>query len=160
MLRLPLGINRSRSSLVETELRPILAELNRIWAQAGICFEARDIRHGFGARQRLVLWFVAGDEPFASGYYENDALIWTEDAPKLRRAPHRAALAPARTGAHELGHALGLRHLPRSGEWIDGLMNTGYDGFAFAPFEIRAARTKAAEYALGSVRERCLEPWL
>jgi hypothetical protein len=159
-LHVPLMLNRSESALVGSELEPVLTEVNRIWEQAGICFEIRDIRLGYWPSSQLVLWFLAGDQPFVNGYFENNRYIWAEDAPRLARAPHRAAIPAARTAAHELGHALGLRHVPRTGVLIDSLMNTGYDGFHLEPDEILTARRGAAAFALPQPLRPCRRPML
>jgi hypothetical protein len=160
LLRVPLMLNRSESALLQSELVAIVEEVNRIWQPAGICFEVGDIRFGYGARSRLVLWFVAGDAPFVNGYFESNQVIWSEDAPRLRRASTPAKIPAARTAAHELGHALGLKHLPRAGVWMDGLMNTGYDGYHLEPDEILKARREATELALGDFRRPCRPPML
>lgn len=157
-LRLPLVLNTSRSGLTRPELVALVAELNRIWAQAGICFEVRALERGFSAQSRLSLWLIAGDVPFSAGHYDGPGYIWSEDAPKLARAPHPAALPGARTAAHELGHALELQHVPRVGSYVDALMNTGYDGFALTPAEIRRARARAAAFALAPLVPGCRPP--
>jgi len=158
MLRLPLVLNTSRSGLTRHELAAFVTELNRIWSQAGICFEVRSLERGFSAQSRHSLWLIRGDVPFSSGHYDSDTYIWTEDAPKLAHAPHPATIPAARTAAHELGHALELQHLPRTGSYLDALMNTGYDGYALAPFEIRRARTKATAFALPALVPTCRPP--
>jgi len=159
-LHVPLMLNRSESELVSPELEAIIAEVNGIWQQAGICFEVRDIRLGYWPTYELVLWFRAGDMPFVNGHFDNNGFIWSEDAPRLRRAPHRATIPAARTAAHELGHALGLSHVPRIGVLVDSLMNTGYDGIHLEPDEILTARRGAAAFALPQPMRPCRPPML
>lgn len=159
-LRIPLMLNRSRSALTGPELESTLAEINRIWRQAGICFEVRDIRHGHGPRSQLVLWFIEADEPFINGYFEDNQNIWAQDEPRLARAPTPAKWKGARTAAHELGHALGLRHVARTGAGLDALMNTGYDGYRLDADEVARARRAASRYALPMGAGGCRPPLL
>jgi hypothetical protein len=159
-LRVPVLLDRSQSGLTDTELRPILSEIAGIWSQAGICFEFRDLRHGDGNGEALVLQFVAEDVPFLNGYYQDDRHVWSEDAPRLARAPNPANHPAARTAAHEIGHALGLRHLPRTPLNLDGLMNTGYDGYRLSAVEWATARKRAARYRQPTAGRSCLPPLL
>jgi hypothetical protein len=160
VLHLPLLINRSQSALTNPELASVLAEINRIWRQAGICFEARDLHHGYGSRPCLVLSFVEADEPFVNGYFEDERHIWAQDAPRLALSPTPAELPAARTAAHELGHALDLRHVPRTPTTMDGLMNTGFDGFHLTATEVATARQAATRYARPMAQGHCRPPEL
>lgn len=160
LLHIPLVLNLSKSALTLAEVESTFAEVNRIWAQAGICFEARDLRLGYGASTEIVLWLVAGDVPGLNGYYESNDYIWIEDQPRLRGAPTPARLPAGRTAAHELGHALGLQHVPPTGPTGDSLMNTGYDGYRLQAWEIAKARETATQYAHSVPRRQCRPPML
>lgn len=159
-LHIPLRVNLSKSALTRAEVESTFAEVNRIWAQAGICIEARDVSLDYEAPTELQLWLVAGDVPGLNGYYESNDHIWIEDHPRLRKAPTPAALPAGRTAAHELGHAFGLQHLPPTGRTVDSLMNTGYDGYRLEPWEIATAREAAAQYARSLPRRSCRPPML
>ncbi len=143
--RIPLWVNREDSSLADDELAAILAEINSIWAQAGIGFEMRDAEPGKVNDHELVLRFIGGgDDLPVYGMYDGHLDIWTHDRPGLARSPHPTIHPAARTASHELGHALSLEHYNRRPDSIDSLMASGRRGFRLHPFEIARARYVAS----------------
>ncbi len=143
--RIPLRVHLGDSNRVPAEWPPILEEINTIWlSQAGICFEMHTVDHDEQMTDGLDLWFEA-TIPVWNGYYSDGNDIHVRDDPDLRTAPHPAASSAARTAAHELGHALDLRHLQDSD---DNLMRSKTYGWKLHPDEIKTARENAMYLAL------------
>src|SRR4030095_9808388 len=84
ILRVEVDVSESR--LLPWDLEIVLGEINAVWAQAGICFDFRDVRQGHKGSLRLS--FVAGDMAGLNGRYDDDRSIWALDAPSLYDAPH------------------------------------------------------------------------
>ena len=157
--RLRLWLDRSDSAMPRYQLDGVLAEINSIWAQAGICFEVRDQRFGNPRSSELTLRFIGGGEGLpVFGMYDGHTDMWTLDNPDLDPSPHPVRHAAARTASHELGHALGLKHFNDRHESIDALMSSGRRGYRLEPFQIHAARRFAAN--IGEPNRECAVPQL
>lgn len=137
MIRIPLRIHTTRSDLSRDRLCTILAEMNDIWwEQAGICFEMQVLDSDDLTDDGLDMWFERST-PFpngvrANGVYSGPHAIFTLDRPGLGSAPNPVENLSSRTAAHELGHALNLRHQNCGDECNDLLMTSGRRGFALA----------------------------
>lgn len=141
-IRLRVHVANSRRSPQEFE--SILAEINKIWqTQAGICFEIQIVDHDTTLADGLDMWF-SPDIGGYNGYYDGEH-IQMSDAPVLAHAANPARSSAARTAAHELGHALDLRHRQDSDE---NLMRSRTYGWQLNAEEILHARETAAEIAI------------
>lgn len=166
--RIEMRVHRGQSALDDLELEAILSETTRIWfEQAGICFEIHTVDHDEPMDSGFDFWFtVAGGIPDGAnlnGVYRGPHNIWSIDNPRQGEAPNPADSTAARTAAHELGHALNLRHQnpDREGNCLfdgdecnDLLMRSGRKGFALATGspantnEVETARERAPRFAL------------
>jgi hypothetical protein len=143
--RIPLRIHLGMSSRPPAEWAAILEEINTIWlSQAGICFEIHTVDHDEKMEKGFDLWFEA-DLPEWNGYYRDGHEMHVRDDPELRPAENPADSSAARTTAHELGHALNLRHLQNSD---DNLMRSKTYGWQLHPHEVKTARENARSLAL------------
>lgn len=157
--RVHLWVDHQGSSLSRAGLEAVLGEINEIWAQAGVCFQMRDLRLGNPKPSELVLRFIAGgSEHPVFGMYDGAADMWTLDSPGLADSPHPVAFPAARTASHELGHALGLRHYNRRHASVDALMSSGRRGYRLESFQIDQARAHAA--VIGQPNRQCAAPEL
>lgn len=144
LYRIKLRVHLADSSRTPEEFEPIFAEINNIWqTQAGICFEIHTVDHDNTLIDGLDMWF-APDIGGYNGYYDGEH-IHMSDAPVLAHAPNPAKSSAARTAAHELGHALDLRHRQDSD---DNLMRSRTYGWQLNEQEILQARETAADIAL------------
>ena len=142
--RIKLRVHLANSSRTPQEFEPILAEINKIWqTQAGICFEIHTVDHDITLIDGLDMWF-SPDIGGYNGYYDGEH-IQMSDAPVLAHAANPARSPAARTAAHELGHALNLRHRQDSDE---NLMRSRTYGWHLNAQEIRHARETAADIAI------------
>lgn len=147
----------------------MLEEVNQIWwSQAAICFEVEAIRTDAAASVGLDLWFERSS-PFpngvdANGVYGGPHEIYSLDRPSLASAPNPVTNLPARTAAHELGHALNLSHQDCGTACDDLLMRSGRRGFqvatgAPASVDERArARARATSLALNDTAPNVCSP--
>ena len=143
--RIPLWVRREDSNLRDDELAAVLAEINTIWAQAGICFEMGDADSAKVSEDQLVLRFIGGgDDLPVYGMYDGHLDMWTHDRPDLAGSPHGTEHPAARTASHELGHALSLGHYSHHHDSLDSLMASGRRGYRLHPFEIARARYVAS----------------
>ena len=158
-IRIPLRIHTTRSRLSRDELCSILGEINTIWwDQAGICFEMQILDHDRRNNAGLDMWYERST-PFPNGVTANGVFaglheIFTLDTPRLNSAPNPAENFGARTGAHELGHALNLSHQNCGTACNDLLMRSGRQGFKLLPNspadtnELTRARNAASQRRL------------
>ncbi len=151
--RIPLRVHLDGSSRPQVEWIPILEEINSIWlSQAGICFEIEIVDHDVKRTSGLDIWFES-NIPQWNGYYRDEHDIHVRDDPDLHPATHPARFSAARTAAHELGHALKLRHRQNSD---DNLMRSKTFGWQLHSDEIIKARIAAKALTVGDTSpEHC-----
>lgn len=148
VLRISLRIHLGKSAWQSPDFIPIAEEISSIWlGQAGICFETEIVLHDHPAADGFDLWFapVLQQKPSYNGLFHDEHDIHVRDLPVLDPAKHPARSATARTAAHEMGHALGLRHRQDS---ADNLMRSKTYGWQLNAEEIRRARRTALSKAL------------
>jgi len=148
--RIKLRAHIGQSTLPSSDLRKVLDEMNSIWwTQAGVCFEITSTKDDVKASEGFDIWFVPAvpDPPGSNGVYKGDHDIWSRDYPNLTPAPNPVTHRAARTSAHELGHALTLRHYNDSADSRDSLMSSGTLGWRLHDFQIQAARARARQKA-------------
>ena len=142
--RIKLRVHVANSRRSPQEFVSILSEINTIWqTQAGICFEIQIVNHDTTLADGLDMWF-SPDIGGYNGYYDGEH-IQMSDAPVLAHAANPARSSAARTAAHELGHALDLRHRQDSDE---NLMRSRTYGWQLNAYETLHARETAAEIAM------------
>ncbi len=142
--RINLRVHLANSSRAPEEFGPIFREINKIWyTQAGICFEIHTVYHDDPLTDGLDMWF----SPYIGGYngYYDGEYIQMSDAPILALTENPASSSAARTAAHELGHALDLRHRQDSD---DNLMRSRTYGWQLNAQEVKQARETAADIAI------------
>lgn len=142
--RIKLQVHVANSRRSPQEFVSISAEINRIWlTQAGICFEVQIVNHDATLTDGIDMWF-SPDIGGYNGYYDGE-YIQMRDTPVLANAADPARSSAARTAAHELGHALDLRHRQNSDE---NLMRSRTYGWHLNAQEILHARKTAAGIAI------------
>ncbi len=149
--RINLRVHNGHTTLPVADLRSLLEEINFIWwSQAGVCFEITSTKDDTMAPDGFDIWFVPDvpDPPGANGVYKGDHNIWSRDYPNLAPASHPVTHRAARTGAHEIGHGLTLRHYNGYADSADSLMSSGTLGWHLRNFQIQAARTRAQQKAI------------
>jgi hypothetical protein len=153
--RIALRVHTGESVQTPAELAETLEEVNWIWwSQASVCFEIELVEHDMTMSEGFDFWYHDGRipcSPGANGVYCGDHDIHSLDEPNLGRsddAMWSVKRAPARTGAHELGHGLSLDHFDNQPDSNDSLMASGRMGFKLHESEIMAARRRAAMKAL------------
>jgi hypothetical protein len=152
--RIKLRVHLTNSSRTPQQFGPIFAEINRIWLiQAGICFEIQTVADDIILVDGLDMWF-SPDIGGYNGYYDGQH-IQMSDFPVLAHAANPAKSAAARTAAHELGHALNLRHRQDSDE---NLMRSRTYGWHLSIQEILNARETAADIAVQDTSPLDCEP--
>jgi hypothetical protein len=143
--RIPLRVHLGKSERAVKDWIQILEEINHIWfSQAGICFEMETVRHDGIMNNGMDIWFVSRKNEIYNGMFRDEHDIWTKDTPNLRPATDPAKYPAARTGAHELGHGLGLIHNESSD---NNLMRSQTFGWKLDEDEIAVARDHAEQMA-------------
>ncbi len=151
------------TTLVEADIRRIFGKVNAVWAQAGIQFEVESIGPTLALEAKpeeagqsefvrvkamipkerlsataLDVCYVKEVRP--NGFYYGEPIV-VKDTASLRTAPGGLDEPLPRVTAHEIGHALGLKHRQET----TNLMASGTTGFSLNEAEITTARAKAAE---------------
>ncbi len=140
------------TTLTEAEVTRIFAKVNKVWAQAGICFavESAGTTHmtaagGAMPRERLLQGGlnVSYIKDMKENGFWSGKLAVVKDTAWLKKVPGGLDETLPRVTAHELGHALGLPHR----QDVTNLMASGTTGFSLNDGEIATARAEAAKFA-------------
>ena len=154
------------TTLEEKDLHRIFKKVNRIWGHAGVHFALESIltepaanpnayRQNYKSRQ--LRWLLAirpknslKDDCFhiyyikrflANGVYIGRDGMFVKDMARLRTVEGGVSEPIPRVTAHELGHALSLRHR----QAVTNLLASGTSGWTFNEAEIKQARDAAKE---------------
>lgn len=152
-----------QTTLTGTDIKRIFEKVNRVWAQAGIRFEIESITptralalkpemqlksefervHSQIPKESLSaaaldVCYVKNITP--NGFYYGEPIV-VKDTASLREVPGGLDEPLPRVTAHEIGHALGLKHR----QDLTNLMQSGTTGFSLNEDEIATARAKAQE---------------
>ncbi|CAN5895905.1 hypothetical protein BH11VER1_BH11VER1_02200 [soil metagenome] len=152
-----------QTTLTEEDIRRIFGKVNKVWAQAGIQFEIESIGptqalelkpemrlkpefervHSLIPKERLSATAIDVcyvKEVTPNGFYYGEPIV-VKDIASLREVPGGLDEPLPRVTAHEIGHALGLKHRQDT----TNLMQSGTTGFSLNADEITTARAKAQE---------------
>lgn len=139
------------TTLAAADVTRIFAKVNKVWAQAGICFAVesegatRMAAGGAMPRERLLqgglnVSYVKDMEQ--NGFWSGKLAV-VKDTAVLKKVEGGLDEPIPRVTAHELGHALGLPHR----QDVTNLMASGTTGFSLNEGEIATARASAAKFA-------------
>lgn len=154
------------TTLEEKDLRRIFGKVNRIWGHAGVHFALEPILTEPAAnpnvyrqnhRSRQLRWLLAIRPKdsrradcfhvyyikrfLANGVYIGRDGMFVKDLARLRTVEGGVDEPIPRVTAHELGHALTLRHRQE----VTNLMSSGTSGWTLNAAEIKQAREAAAK---------------
>ena len=152
-----------QTTLMDADVKRVMAKVNRIWSQAGIQFEIESIgptttlesppdlrlKSEYARVKALIpasrLSATAIDVCYVkeigpNGFYSG-GLIVVKDTAQLGEVSGGIDEPLPRVTAHELGHALGLKHRQES----TNLMQSGKTGFLLNAAEIAIARSQGEE---------------
>ncbi|MDB6117953.1 MAG: Matrixin [Verrucomicrobiaceae bacterium] len=153
---------RMNTTLTDTDVQRIFGKVNKVWSQAGIHFDPEPLLKTtaleVSANEKLKNEFerLKASLPPASHsskainvcyvkmlepngfYFAGD--VFVKDTASLKKVAGGLDEPIPRVTAHELGHALGLKHRQN----VTNLMASGTTGFSLNEEEIKTARNAAA----------------
>jgi len=166
LLDTPGELNLS-TTLTEKDIHRVLGKVNKIWAQAGIHFALESIIREPAAepavyrqniRNRNLKWMLAlrpektlSKDCFhiyfikrflANGVYLSADGMFVKDLARLRPVKGGLDEPIPRVTAHELGHALNLRHR----QHVINLLQSGTSGWRLNAYETAVAREAAEKH--------------
>ena len=155
------------TTLTEKDIHHILGKVNRIWAQAGVHFAQETIIHESADnpnayrqnyQSRQLRWLLAlrpkkslSKDCFhiyyikrlgVNGVFLSANGMFVKDLARLRAVKGGLDEPIPRVTAHELGHALSLRHRQN----VSNLLASGTTGWSLTVAEIKQARKATENY--------------
>lgn len=167
---------KMHTTLIEVDVQRIFSKVNRIWSQAGISFEIESVHKTqaievlpeakFDSQHDRVkatipkeslspaavdVCYVKEIQP--NGFYYGEPVV-VKDTATLTEVPGGMDEPIPRVTAHELGHALGLKHRQDT----TNVMTSRTSGFSLNEAEIRRARSRASTFQTKAPKDTTGEP--